>query len=104
MQILWKGQSCFQIIASKGKQEQIKIVIDPFDESLGLKLGLLEADILLMTHDHYDHSNEKAVKGTPFVIGNPGEYDVQGVSIQGIFSYHDNVQGKERGSNTIYGI
>lgn len=109
MQISWKGQACFQIIASKGKfarpgQEQAKIVIDPFEESIGLKLPSLEADVLLMTHNHFDHNNEKGVKGTPFVIGNPGEYEVQGIFIRGILSYHDNAQGKERGSNTIYVI
>lgn len=102
MQILWKGHACFQIIASKGKQEQVKIVIDPYQEDIGLKLSSLEADIVLMTHNHLDHNNEKAVKGTPFIIKNPGEYEVQGVFIKGIFSFHDEQQGKERGLNTIY--
>lgn len=104
MQILWKGHACFQILAQKGKQEQVKIVIDPYDEAVGLKLGTLEADILLMTHDHHDHNNEKAIKGTPFIIGNPGEYEIRGVFIQGISSFHDNNAGSERGLNTLYVI
>ncbi len=109
MQIFWKGQACFQIIALKGKQEQVKIVIDPYEDSIGLKPPSLEADILLMTHNHFDHNNEKGVKGLPagrqgnsFIIGNPGEYEVQGVFVQGVFSFHDQVEGKERGTNTIY--
>ena len=104
MQILWKGHACFQILASIGKQEQVKIVIDPYDEAVGLKLGVLEANILLMTHDHHDHNNQKGVKGAPFIIGNPGEYEVQGIFIKGISSFHDEVEGKERGLNTIYTI
>src|SRR3989344_2082873 len=114
MQIIWKGQSCFQILAQKGKQESLKIVIDPYDEEIGLKLSPLEADIALFTHDHHDHNNIKAVKGplrsrdseasTPFLIANPGEYDTKGAFIQGIFSYHDEQEGKERGTNTIYTI
>ena len=102
MQISFKGQACFQIIATKGKQEQVKIVIDPYDETIGLKLPTLEADILLMTHDHPDHNNRKEIKGAPFIIANPGEYDVKGVFVQGIFSFHDEDEGKERGANTIY--
>lgn len=102
MQIFWKGQSCFQIIAARAKQEQVKIVIDPYDESIGLKVPSLEADILLITHDHHDHNNAKAVKGDPMVISNPGEYEVKGIYIQGISSFHDEAKGEKRGHNTIY--
>ncbi|MBI1984994.1 MAG: MBL fold metallo-hydrolase [Candidatus Wildermuthbacteria bacterium] len=102
MQISWKGQACFQIAASKAKQEQVKIVIDPYEEAIGLRLSPLEADILLITHAHLDHDNKKAVKGDPFVIANPGEYEVKGAFIQGIASFHDETQGKERGMNTMY--
>lgn len=104
MQISWKGQACFQIVASRNKQEQVKLVIDPYEDEVGLHLSPLEADILLVTHDHFDHNNRKAIKGDPFLIVNPGEYEVKGVFIQGILSYHDGSQGKERGLNTIYVI
>lgn len=104
MQISWKGQACFQIVVPKGKQEHMKIVVDPYEETIGLKLSPLEADILLITHNHVDHNNKKAIKTEPFVISNPGEYEVKGVFVQGIPSFHDNTQGKERGRNTIYVI
>ncbi len=99
--ITWAGQSCFQISVSNGKDHSANIVIDPFGE-IGLKLPNFSADILLVSHDHADHNNIKDVKGEPFVIQNPGEYEVKGVFIQGIDSYHDDVEGKERGKNTIY--
>jgi len=104
MQIVWKGQSCFQIITSQGKNHQVNIIIDPFDESTGLRVPKLEADVLLVTHQHADHNNVKAVAGNPFFIGEPGEYEVKGVFIQGISSFHDSSLGKERGLNTIYTI
>ena len=109
MQIVWKGQACFQITASPSKQETLKIVVDPYGDDIGLKLSPLEADIALFTHDHFDHNNAKALKGTslkgtPFLIANPGEYDAKGAFVQGIFSYHDEQEGKERGTNTIYTI
>jgi len=75
MQIIWKGQSCFQISLQPEKNNQVRIVIDPFDETLGLKLPSMEADILLITHHHRDHDNVKAIKGNPFLIDGPGEYE-----------------------------
>ena len=102
MQIIWQGQSFFQILIRKGKESVIRIAIDPFDEQIGLKPPTCEADIVLVTHSHYDHNNIKAIKGNPFLISGPGEYEIKGVFIQGISSFHDNVQGKERGENTIY--
>lgn len=107
MHIIWKGQSCFQLLLSQQKGEQVKVVIDPYSEEIGFKLPKLEADILLVTHDHYDHNNIKAVEGAPqepFLINSPGEYEIKDVFIQGIPSFHDEKNGKERGQNTIYTI
>ena len=104
MQIIWKGQSCFQIITSQGKNHQVNIVIDPFDETIGFKLPKLEADILLVTHQHHSHNNVKAVSGSPFLIEGPGEYEIKEVFIQGVSAFHDSLGGKERGPNTIYTI
>ena len=104
MQISWKGQACFHITAVPAKGEQVKMVIDPYDNSLGLKFPAMEADVALVTHDHYDHNNVKGLKGDPFVISNPGEYDVKGAVIQGIPSFHDDSKGAERGLNTMYTI
>lgn len=102
--IMWAGQSCFNISVSNSRDHTADIVIDPFDEKIGLKVPNFSADILLVSHQHYDHNNTKAVKGTPFFIEGPGEYEVKGVFIQGISSFHDNKEGKERGFNTIYTI
>lgn len=104
MQITWHGQSCFSFLTTQGKNNQLNIVIDPFDESLGLRIPKLEADVLLITHQHEDHNNGKAVSGNPFVIENPGEYEVKNVFVQGIEAYHDSSQGKERGDSAIYTI
>jgi L-ascorbate metabolism protein UlaG (beta-lactamase superfamily) len=109
MQIIWKGQSCFQIISQANKNSQIFIVIDPFDEQIGLKVPKLQADILLISHSHYDHNNKKAVlparEGeTPFLIEGPGEYEVKGIFVEGIHSWHDEQEGAERGANTIFVI
>ncbi len=110
--ITWLGQSCFQINVSNGKENSAAIVIDPFDESIGLKMPRLSADLLLVTHDHPDHNNIKAVKpasdktegGGSFLITGPGEYEIKGIFIEGTPAFHDDVQGKERGRVTVYTI
>lgn len=102
--ITWAGQSCFQISISNSKDSSADIVIDPFGEELGIKAPNFSADILLVSHQHHDHNNIKAVKGEPFLIQGPGEYEVKGVFIQGIPSFHDATEGKEKGQNTIYTI
>ena len=104
MQIIWHGQSCFQIIASRGKNNQVSIIIDPFSEETGLRVPKLEADILLISHEHPDHNNLKAVSGSPFLIKGPGEYEIKEVYIQAIPAFHNNSQGKQKGENTIYTI
>ncbi len=102
MYIVWYGQSLFEITANPAKNSQVKIVIDPFTENFGLRVPKLEADILLISHQHEDHNNLKAVSGNYFLIEGPGEYEIKNAVIQGIPSFHDNSQGKERGENTIY--
>ncbi len=104
MNITWYGQSCFLITVQKKKtsKEKVSILIDPFDEKAGLKIPEIEASVVLVTHDHFDHNNIKAVKGDPFVIDSPGEYELHNVFIQGTQSYHDQEKGAKRGLNTIY--
>jgi len=102
--ITFAGQSCFQISVSNSRDHSADIVIDPFGEETGLKVPNFSADILLVTHQHHDHNNVKAVKGSPFLVSGPGEYEVKGVFIQGIASFHDDKEGKEKGPNTIYVI
>ena len=104
MQIIWRGQSFFQIITAQAKDAPVSLAIDPFSEDLGLRVPSVSADILLITHDHDDHNNIKAVQGSPFVIDGPGEYEIKDVSIQGIPAFHDKSFGKERGRVTIYTI
>lgn len=108
MQIIYKGQSCFQIITSQGKDSQVSLIIDPFDPDCGLRMPNLAGDMVLITHNHPGHNNIKAVSGQPFLIDGPGEYEIKGVYIQGIPAFHDKNFGKPSSSTaggiTIYTI
>jgi len=95
------GHSCFKI-QDKAGTDGITLVTDPYDQKIGLKVPNFEADIVTISHDHYDHNNVKALRGNPHVINMAGEYDIKGVSIAGIESYHDNEKGGKRGVNIIY--
>ena len=114
MTITWYGQACFRLSAKGGSSsggEDVRVLIDPFDKTIGLKLPRLNETIIAVTHDHHDHNNvEGASPDLPagqagtFVIKGPGEYEKSGVQIVGISSFHDNTRGSERGLNTIYVI
>lgn len=79
------------------------MVTDPYDrEVFGQAMPQTKADIVTISHSHHDHAAVDRVKNSPFIIQGPGEYEVKGVSIWGIFSLHDKKEGRERGTNTIY--
>ncbi len=98
VEIFWYGHSCFRL-----RGREAAVVTDPYDESIGCQLPQsLRADILTISHEHPDHCNSRAVKGKPKVISGPGEYEINGVFITGISTYHDKKRGQLRGKNTIY--
>lgn len=103
MIINWLGHSCFKIQDKTGT-DGTTVVTDPYDKTIGLKPPNFEADVVTVSHDHYDHNNVKGLRGDPFVINTAGEYDIKGVLVQGVDSYHDEKEGSERGRNIIYRI
>lgn len=103
MLISWFGQSCFRL-QEKVNGREITVILDPFNpEAVGLKLpNNLTADIVTVSHQHEDHNFTKAIGGQPFLVDMAGEYEIGGVSVDGIDSYHDDQHGKERGQNLLY--
>lgn len=100
MDINWYGQACFKI---KGKTATV--IIDPFNPEIGLKFPKdMQADIVIKTHNHSDHNYLEGVGGDPVAISGPGEYEIKGVSVAGVGTYHDEQQGAQRGQNTIFNI
>ena len=97
MEISWLGHSCFKI-----KGAQATVITDPYSPDLGYSLGKPAADIVTVSHQHAGHSYVAGVAGEPRVIRGPGEYEVSGVLIWGIATFHDDSRGQERGKNTVY--
>ncbi|MEK7631379.1 MAG: MBL fold metallo-hydrolase [Patescibacteria group bacterium] len=99
MIITWLGHSCFKIQTTNAT-----ILTDPYDNGIGIRLPKVTADLVLVSHDHSDHSNIAGVSGTPYVASSPGEYEVRGVFAQGLSAFHDNTNGSECGATTIFRI
>lgn len=98
MKIKWFGQSCFMITSESGT----KVVTDPYVNMLGYKLPEIQANIVTISHNHKDHNNINAVKGSLELIQGAGNFAADGIKIKGVEPFHDKVSGAKRGKNTIY--
>jgi L-ascorbate metabolism protein UlaG (beta-lactamase superfamily) len=95
--ITWLGHSCFRI-----KGSQAVIITDPFPPDLGYTLGKQTADIVTVSHQHPSHSYVEGIGGEYHVVNGPGEYEISGVLIIGVATFHDTQRGQVRGKNTAY--
>ncbi len=103
MQIEWLGQACIKIQTKPGPNGEVIVIFDPYDPvKVGLKLPKLTADIVAVTHNHFDHNYAAGVAGDYFLIEGPGEYEVKQTFIYGLSGFHDNTSGSQRGSITMY--
>ena len=98
MKIEYLGHSSFKLTESTGTS----VVCDPYDSSVGFKMGKVRADAVTVSHGHFDHNNFKAVEGNPIVLDKECSYDLPGVEIDSIKSFHDRQRGKKRGENLIF--
>jgi len=104
MDIQYVGHSCFRLRGKEGL-----VITDPFHSSVGFNMPKLSADVVTVSHDHSDHNAIEIIKATasrkrPFIVTDPGEYEVQGISVYGYPSWHDSTQGSQRGKNMMYSI
>ncbi|MDO8664443.1 MAG: MBL fold metallo-hydrolase [Candidatus Liptonbacteria bacterium] len=104
MVITYYGLSCFKI-----QSGDTVLAIDPYSKESGLVPPRFEAHAVLSTHDHDNHNNIEALASKEedegaFKITGPGEYEVRGITVRGIASFHDSKGGKVKGKNTIYVI
>jgi L-ascorbate metabolism protein UlaG (beta-lactamase superfamily) len=99
MLIKWFGHASFEIATNAGT-----IITDPFNGELGYPMFPRQADVVTVSHQHWDHNAVETVSGSPQVFCEPGCYPMEGMTIQGFPSFHDAKSGQERGRNTIFKI
>jgi L-ascorbate metabolism protein UlaG (beta-lactamase superfamily) len=96
--ITWNGHSSFTITNEKGT----RIVTDPFGDGIGYKVQDLYAEIVTVSHDHFDHNNLGAIKSNFTAIRERGQFKINDIKIKGTKTYHDTEAGTQRGENTVY--
>jgi len=96
LDVTWLGHGCFRL-----RGRSAAAVTDPYPPAIGLKLGRLDANLVTVSHDHENHAYTQAVRDA-YEIHGPGEYEVAGVSVVGLPTYHDTEKGARYGRNTVY--
>jgi len=96
-EITWLGHACFRI-----KGRDATIITDPYDKSLGLGTLNQKAEIVTISHDNPHHNALAGVKGEPFTVQGPGEYEIKGVFVTGVWSFADSKESTNRKRNTIF--
>lgn len=103
MKIKWYGHAAFLITSGAG----VRVITDPY-ESGGydgkIAYGPIpdEGDVVTVSHDHGDHNHVAGIRGTPQVLRGVGSWLIQEIPFKGVATFHDTVQGAERGPNTIF--
>jgi L-ascorbate metabolism protein UlaG (beta-lactamase superfamily) len=80
MQIQYFGLSSFKITT-----KEATVITDPFDKESGLTPPRGAADIVILAEKNNKLYNATSgISGEPFMVSDPGEYDVKGVTVTGI--------------------
>ena len=100
MKIKWLGHACFLMTAASG----LKVITDPYNRTNGVNYSPVNetADVVTVSHDHFDHNAVSEVSGNPEVVkgDNPGVY--KSVQFKCVNTYHDETEGSQRGENAVF--
>jgi len=98
LQIRWHGHACWEIT------NKLTLVTDPHDgKSIGIPAPNVAGDVILVSHDHYDHNSVKTVeKEGSKVVTDERKRTINEIEIKGIESFHDECKGTKRGSNIMF--
>jgi L-ascorbate metabolism protein UlaG (beta-lactamase superfamily) len=96
LDVTWLGHGCFRL-----RGRAAAAVTDPYPPSIGLKLQRLDGNLVTVSHEHENHNYTQVMRDA-YEIRGPGEYEVAGVSVIGVPTYHDPDKGAKHGRNTIY--
>jgi L-ascorbate metabolism protein UlaG (beta-lactamase superfamily) len=109
VQVEWYGQSAFRLIGAEAT-----VFVDPFADpppavaARGIQFDYpriegVEADLLLVTHEHFDHNGVDGISGEPVVLrSTAGRLESPVGEVVAVASEHDPEAGTARGPNTIF--
>lgn len=103
--IRWLGQACFLVTSPKGT----KVLMDPVPSDIGYSHSPVQADVITISHEHFDHTNVKLAQGNPKILRglsgntwNKIDTNVGDVHIRSVGVYHDTKKGALRGLDAIF--
>ena len=98
MKITYLAHSAFLITAEDGT----RIMTDPYTAGGDIHYGPIDepADVVTVSHDHFDHNNTRAVPGASDVLTAPGK--AGGISFRCVATHHDESGGSQRGDNNMF--
>jgi len=95
MIIQYHGHSEFLLETAEG----IRILFDPFPPQVGFPMRRVKADIVSISHHHFDHNHTEKVDGKPLVIDTEGTHNpLPGIRLTAVPAFHDPEGGALRGS------
>jgi len=99
IRVRWHGHSCFEVA-----NDEVTVVTDPHDgKSLGIQTPKVRGDVVLVSHDHFDHAATRVVaKPESRVITAPDHLRVGGLKVRGVETFHDSSEGQSRGGNIAF--
>jgi L-ascorbate metabolism protein UlaG (beta-lactamase superfamily) len=99
IRVRWHGHSCFEVTT-----DTVTVVTDPHDgKSLGIQPPKVRGDVVLVSHDHFDHAATKVVsKPESQIVTSPEHMKVDGVKVRGVETFHDVSEGQSRGGNIAF--
>jgi L-ascorbate metabolism protein UlaG (beta-lactamase superfamily) len=108
MEVQWYGQSAFRL-----SSPDAAVAIDPFGDVSALAARGVQfdypaiegcsADVLLITHEHFDHNGVDVVSGDPAILrSTAGRLESPIGEVTAVASEHDGAAGTQRGPNTIF--
>jgi len=106
LSLRWFGHAFFLVTSSDG----VRVAMDPFGD-IGYSVPEVAADVVTVSHEHGDHNAADRLAGSPVVLRGlqPGgadwnsiSYELEDVRITALPAYHDNVEGRDLGLNSIF--
>ena len=97
MVIEWLGHSCFLVTTKNGT----RILFDPYDDTVGYSRAEKEVDVVVVSHQHFDHNSLSRITGSFTVVNKPGVYTFGEITIECIKTWHDHSAGAHRGVNLV---
>lgn len=107
LKLTWYGQSAFRLDTPGGAVA----IMDPVPDGMGYTMPKAKADVVTVSHEHFDHIAVDKVTGGPKVLRGllpggkgwtPIDETVSDMKIHAVGTWHDGDKGRQRGLNSVF--